>query len=91
MVLYTPISTKVNNPKDNAPVERVHQVIYKILGTNDLDDKVFDYIYPWDETLASIEFMIRAYYLQTVGTHQAKLSLSEMWYSTSRNSLAGEL
>ena len=31
----------------NGMVERAHQVIYKIIDTEDIDNKVFDYIDPW--------------------------------------------
>ena len=64
-----PILASVKNPQANAPVERVHQVILNILVTKDLDNKVFDYIYPWGETLASISCAIRAsYHCTTVAT-----------------------
>ena len=33
-------------PKDNAPLEQVHQVILNIIGTKDLSNKLFNYIYP---------------------------------------------
>ena len=38
------------NPKVNAPVEWIHELIYKMTVTNDLDNKVFECIDPWDET-----------------------------------------
>ena len=41
----------VNNPQANAPVERLHQVIYNMLVTKDIDKSFFNYIYPFDETL----------------------------------------
>ena len=49
-----PVLTSVKKPQANAPVERVHQVILNMLVTKDLDKKVFDYIYPWGETIAYI-------------------------------------
>ena len=49
-----PVLTTVKNPQANAPVERVHQVILNTLVTKDIDNKVFDHIYPWGETLAYI-------------------------------------
>ena len=58
-----PVLTSVNNPQSNAPVERVHQVILNMLVTKYLDNKVFGYIYPWGETLASIAWAIRVSYL----------------------------
>ena len=42
---------KINNPQANALVEQVHQLIYNMLVTKDIDNKVFNYIYPWGETL----------------------------------------
>ena len=61
-----PVLTSVNNPQDNAPVQRVHQVILNMLVTRYLDNKVFNYIYPWGETLSHIACVIRAYYHRTV-------------------------
>ena len=55
-----PVLTLVKNAQDNAPVERVHQVILSMLVTKNSDKKVFNYIYPWGETQASIELAIRA-------------------------------
>ena len=46
------VLTSFKKPQDNAPVERVHQVILNILVIKDLSNKVFDYIDSWDETLA---------------------------------------
>ena len=61
-----PVLTSINNPQANAPVERVNQVILNMLVTKDLDKKVFDYIDPWYETLASIAWAIRASYYHTI-------------------------
>ena len=58
--------TSVKNPQANAPVERAHKVILNTLVTKDLDKKIFDYIDPWDETLASIAWVIRASYHRTI-------------------------
>ena len=52
--------------QDNAPVEWVNQLIFNMLVTKDLDNKVFDYIYPWGDTLASIAWEIRASYHHTI-------------------------
>ena len=38
----------------------MHQVMINILDTKDLAEKVFNYIDPWDENLASILWEIRA-------------------------------
>ena len=37
-----------------------------MLATKDLDNKFFDYIYPWGETLASISWAIKASYNCTI-------------------------
>ena len=37
-----------------------------MLFTKDIDNKVFDHIDPWDETLASIAWVIRASYHRTI-------------------------
>ena len=37
-----------------------------MLVTKDLANKIFDYIYPWGETLASIAWDIRASYHHTI-------------------------
>ena len=37
-----------------------------MLVTKDLANKVFNYIYPWGETLESIAWAIRACYIRTV-------------------------
>ena len=63
-----PVLTPVKNPQANSPVEQVHQVIRKMLVPKDLDNKVFDYIYPWDETLASTAWEIRASYHRNIMT-----------------------
>ena len=47
-------------------VEWVHQVILNILVTKYLDNKIFDHIDTWGETLASITWMIRASYQCTI-------------------------
>ena len=60
------ILTSVKKPQANAPMERVQQVILNMLGTKDLDNRVFEHIYPWGETLAYIEWMIRASYHHTI-------------------------
>ena len=60
------VLTSIKNPQSNAPVERVHQVILSMLFTKYIDNKVFDYIYPWGETLASIALAIRACYYRTI-------------------------
>ena len=50
----TPVLTTVKTPQANAPMEQVHKLILNVLATKYPDNKVFDYIYPWGETLVSI-------------------------------------
>ena len=57
-----PVITLVNNPQANTPVEQEHQVILNMLVTKDLDNKLFDYIDPWGETLEYIAWEIRDSY-----------------------------
>ena len=57
---------KIKNPQANALVEQVHQVILNMLAIKDLDNKVFDYIYPWGESITYIEWAIRASYQYTI-------------------------
>ena len=49
-----PALTIIKNPQADAMVEQVHQVISNTLVTKYLANKVFDYIDPCGETLASI-------------------------------------
>ena len=60
------VLTSVKNPQANAQVEEVHQLIFNIIFTKDLDNKLFDHIDPWGETLASIAWVIRASYHRTI-------------------------
>ena len=48
-------------------MEQVNQLIYNMLVTKDIDNKVIDYVNPWGETLASIAWAIRASYHRTIG------------------------
>ena len=41
-----PVLTKIKKPQYNSPLERVHKVVLNMLDTKDLDNTVFDYIYP---------------------------------------------
>ena len=43
-----------------------------MIGTKYIDEKVFDYIYPWIETLTSIAWSIRTSYHRTIGTTTAQ-------------------
>ena len=61
-----PVLTSVNNPQDNAPDERVHQVILNMLVTKDFDNKVFEYTNPWGENLAYIAWTMRYSYHRTI-------------------------
>ena len=47
-------------------MERVLKVILNMLITKDIDNKVFDHIYPWGETLPYIAWAIKAYYHRTI-------------------------
>ena len=49
-------------------MERAHQVIFNIIVTMDIDNKVFDYIDSWGDTLAYIVWEARASYPHTIGT-----------------------
>ena len=49
----------IKNRQDSAPLEQVHQLILNILATKDLDNKLFDHIDPWDETLVYTAWAIR--------------------------------
>ena len=61
-----PVLTSIKNPQAKSPVEQVHQVILNMLVTKSFDNMVFDHIYPWGETLASIAWEIRASYHLTI-------------------------
>ena len=62
-----PDLTTINNPQSNSLVERVHQLIFNMLVAKYLYNKVFDCIYLWGETIASIAWAIRASYHRTTG------------------------
>ena len=62
-----PVLRTLNDPEDSDLVEWVHKVIYNIIVTKDIDNKLFDYIDPWGETLGYIAWTIRAYYHHTIG------------------------
>ena len=49
------VLTPIKNPQSNIPLDLEHQLILNMLLTKDLDNTVFDQIYPWGETLPSIE------------------------------------
>ena len=61
-----PVLTSVKKPQANAPVDLLHQVILNMLVTKYLDNKVFDYIDPWGETLSYIAWEIRDSYHRTI-------------------------
>ena len=61
-----PVLTSVKNPQSNAKAEQVHQVVLNMLVTKYLDNKDFDYIDPWGETLSYIAWSIRASYHHTI-------------------------
>ena len=53
-----PRPTAVENPQDNSPVERTHQVINDMIKTKELDKLIFDCIDPWGKVLSSIAWAI---------------------------------
>ena len=63
---YKPVFGTVKKPQYNAQVKRVHQVVYNILVINYLDKRVFDYIYPSGETLASIAWELMVSYHSSI-------------------------
>ena len=63
-----PVLTTNKKPQAKALMERVHQLILNIIVAKYIYNKVFDHIYPWGETLASISWAIRSYYLCTMVT-----------------------
>ena len=62
-----PVYTTVKNPQGNDLVDQVHQVIYNMFFTKDIDNKEFDCIYPLIKTLSSIAWEIMASYHRTIG------------------------
>ena len=61
-----PVLTKIKNSQANTLVERLHKVILNMIITKNIDNKVFDHIYPWGETQASTEWEIRALYHRNI-------------------------
>ena len=61
-----PFLATIKNSQANAMVERMHQVILNIIVTNDLANRVFDYINKWGENLAYVAWVIRASYHRTI-------------------------
>ena len=57
----------VKNTRANAPMELAHQVIYNMNFTKDIHNKLFNYIDPWGETLASVSWVIISSYYCTIG------------------------
>ena len=62
----------IKKPQAISLVERVHQVILNISVIKNLDKKVFDYIYPRGENLASISWSIRTSYHHTIQATQSQ-------------------
>ena len=61
-----PDLTTIKNPHAKALVERVHLLVLNMLVTKYHTNKVFDYIYPWVETLVSGACAIKVYYHYTI-------------------------
>ena len=55
------------NSQSNTLVELIHQVIYSMIFTKDLDRKVYDYTDPWGKIIASVALKARASYHHTLG------------------------
>ena len=68
-----PILIYIKNPQANAPVKRLHQVKLNMIVTKDLDNKEFDHIYPWGETLVYTAWVIRDSY------HRTKMDMPDQY------------
>ena len=68
-----PKPTTVKNPQSNAVVERIHQVIGNMIRTQDLENKVFDYVNPWGSILTSVAWAVRSSYHTTLEATPAQL------------------
>ena len=55
----------INNAQSHALVKWLHQLLFNMLATKDLYNKVFNYIDTWYETLASIALAIQDSYHRT--------------------------
>ena len=75
--LYETYLNDNKNPQANALMERFHQVILNMIVQKDLDNKVFDYIYPQGETLAYIAWEIRASYHRNIRATAGQAVLEE--------------
>ena len=53
-------------------MDHVQHVIFNMCVIKDLDNKLFDYIYHWGNTLTDIAWDIRASYHRTIGTTSAQ-------------------
>ena len=71
-------------------MDRVHQVKLNMLVTKYLDNKLFDYIDPWGETLASIAWEIKASCHCSIMATPGQSFLAGICYLTSRQLLTGE-
>ena len=60
------VLTTIKNRQANASVQWLHQVILNILVTKEINNKVFEYIYTWVETLSSISWFVKASYHRTI-------------------------
>ena len=68
-----PTPTTIKNPQANAAVERVHQVLGNMLRTQDLKDRVLDYVNPWGNILSSIAWAVRSSYHSVLEATPAQL------------------
>ena len=58
----------IKKPQANYLLEQVHQVIFNMLVTKDIDKQVLDYIEPWGKKLVYIAWAISDSYHHTIGT-----------------------
>ena len=65
----------IKNPQVNAMVELVHQLIYNMIVTKDVDKPIFDYIHPWDKTLSFISWEIMDSYHLNLNSTPGQLFL----------------
>ena len=63
-------------------MERLHQVILNTLVTKNIDNKVFDHIYPWGKTIEFIAWIIGdSYHLTIMATPVQALFCRDMLFN----------
>ena len=68
-----PTPTTIKNPRANAILERLHQVLGDMLRTKNLEQYDFDSVDPWGELLASVAWAIRSTHHTTLQASPAQL------------------